>query len=312
MHGPAQGSFTLSLDCEGLWGLADNPEILSKGLINDESLKMAYDYLLAVLGKCSINATACFVSAFAVDRGTLYDQIELVERLGGLNTSWFSSILRALKAGELDGWSGSAFYRSMSAAGIEIGWHGATHLSLSQQTPDQSVALEIELASRLLASLGHWPTTIVFPRNQIGHLSLLRSIAFENYREGLVSDRLSKARNLLAEFNLNAGCETQAFKFQNGWGVCSAGNFLNWPSGVRRLVPVGLTIKRWKSMLRAAAEHGGHVHMWFHPHNFITAPQMKVSFAEIMRFVGELIRSHDLVNLTIGEQAARARNRELQ
>ena len=43
MRGPAQGSFTLSLDCEGLWGMADNREILSRGLINDESLRMAYE-----------------------------------------------------------------------------------------------------------------------------------------------------------------------------------------------------------------------------------------------------------------------------
>jgi hypothetical protein len=53
----ARGSFTLSLDCEGLWRIADNRTIFSKGLINDESLKLAYNYFLFVLGKYSINAT---------------------------------------------------------------------------------------------------------------------------------------------------------------------------------------------------------------------------------------------------------------
>jgi len=307
MRGSAQGSFTLSLDCEGLWGMADNREILSRGLINDESLRMAYDYLLSLLGKYSVNATAAFVSAFAVDYSTLYEHMELIEHLGELNPAWFGSLLSALKRGELNGWSGSAFYRSMSTAGMEMGWHGATHLPLSEQTSEQSATIEIELASRLFASLGHRPRTIVFPRNQIGHLPSLRSIGFENYRDGLANDRLSKARNLAAEFNLNAGCEMQALKIENGWGVCSAGNFLNWPSGVRRLVPVAVTINRWKSMLRAAAEHGGHVHMWFHPHNFIIAPQMKISFEEILRFAGDLIRNNDLINLTIGEHAALAR-----
>jgi hypothetical protein len=312
MSGPRQGSFTLSLDCEGLWGMADNRQILSKGLINDESLRRTYDYLLAVLGKFSINATACFVSAFAVDCSVLYEHSKLIEDLGELNPTWFGSILNALKAGDLNGWSGSPFYRSTSAAGMEIGWHGATHLPLSAQTSEQSATIEIELASRLFDSLGHWPRTIVFPRNQIGHLSLLRSIGFENYRDGLANDGLSKAGKLLAEFNLNAGCERQALKIENGWGVCSAGNFLNWPSGVRSLVPVAITIKRWKTMLRTAAEHGGHVHMWFHPHNLVTAPLMKTSFEEIMRFAGGLVRNNDLVNLTIGEQAARARAGELR
>ena len=121
MRGSAQGSFTLSLDCEGLWGMADNRQILSRGLINDGSLRMAYDYLLSVLGKYSVNATAAFVSAFAVDYSTLYEHMELVEHLGELNPAWFGSILSALKRRELNGWSGSAFYRSMSTAGYGNG-----------------------------------------------------------------------------------------------------------------------------------------------------------------------------------------------
>jgi Polysaccharide deacetylase len=311
MRGSPQGSFTLSLDCEGLWGMADNQQILSRGLINDESLRMAYDYLLSVLGKYSVNATAAFVSAFAVDYSTLYEHLELIENLGELNPAWFGSILSALRRGELNGWSGSAFYRSMSTAGMEMSWHGATHLPLSVQTSEQSAVLEIELASQLFASIGHRPKTIVFPRNQIGHLPLLRSNGFENYRGNLAKDWVSKARNLLAEFNSSAGCEMNAPDLVDGWCVSPAGNFLNWPSGVRALVPVAVTINRWKSMLRAAAERGGHVHMWFHPHNLITAPQMMISFEEIMRFAGTLVKRNDLVNLTIGEQAARVRADEL-
>ena len=98
----ARGSFTLSLDCEGLWGIADNRTIISKGLINDESLKIAYDYLFSVLGKYSINATAAFVSAFAVDSSVLYDHMELIKHLAKLNPTWFSSILATLKAGEFE------------------------------------------------------------------------------------------------------------------------------------------------------------------------------------------------------------------
>ena len=64
-------------------------------------------------------------------------------------------------------------------------------------------------------------------------------------------------------------------------------------------------------MLRAAAERGGHVQMWFHPHNLITAPDMMISFEEIMRFAGTLIRNNELVNLTIGDQAARVRAKKL-
>jgi hypothetical protein len=41
--------------------------------------------------------------------------------------------------------------------------------------------------------------------------------------------------------------------------------------------------------------------MWFHPHNLITAPAMKVAFAEIMREVGRMVRTGDLVNLTMAQ-----------
>ena len=57
-------------------------------------------------------------------------------------------------------------------------------------------------------------------------------------------------------------------------------------------------------MLRDAANHGGIVHMWFHPHNFITAPRMRDLFIEIIRYAGELTRSGGLLNLTISESVA--------
>jgi len=88
---------------------------------------------------------------------------------------------------------------------------------------------------------------------------------------------------------------------RDGWHVSPSGFFLNWPAGVRSLVPVPVTIRRWKSLLREAVDRGGYVHMWFHPHNLITAPLMKVAFDEILREVGELVRSGDLVSLTMAE-----------
>ena len=91
---------------------------------------------------------------------------------------------------------------------------------------------------------------------------------------------------------------------QGGWNVSSSGFFLNWPSGVRSLVPVSVTVSRWKSLLRSAVEQGGYVHMWFHPHNLITAPAMQSTFAQIMNEVGQLVRSGDMVSLTMSEANA--------
>ncbi len=299
-----KGVFTLSLDCEGLWGMADSPQVVAGGVINDDALNMAYDHILSALGKYNLTATAAFVSAFAVDSDILRDNMELLEQLGEFNPTWFASIVPAVRNGSLNGWNGSNLYRSLASAGLEIAWHGATHLPLSQEISEQSVAIEIELASRLFASLGRRPRTVVFPRNQIGHLEQLRRAGFENYRDGLRRDRLAKVTNLLGEFNVMSACDVKPPKLDNGWRVSRPGDFLNWPSGFRATVPISATIRRWKSKLRDAAHRGGSVHMWFHPHNLITAPAMKTSFDEIMRFAGELTRAGNLSNLTMAQSLA--------
>ena len=293
--------FTLSLDCEGLWGMADQDAIVSAGLISDASLKDAYAFLLDTLNKTNLKVTAAFVSCFAAEPDAVRDNMALLEQMAALNPGWFAHVVPALQTGALDGWKGADFYRSMSAAGHEMAWHGTTHLPLSDQTASEAIALELELAVRLFPALGHTPRTIVFPRNQVGHLGLLRRHGFETYRASLPGGFTIRLSGLLNEWNIFDQRVIEKPRVQDGWHVSPAGHFLNWPAGVRALVPVSVTVRRWISLLRSAAEGGGYVHMWFHPHNLITAPAMKASFEEIMRFVGELVKSGDMVNVTMAE-----------
>lgn len=293
--------FTLSLDCEGLWGMADNHAVVSAGLINDESLRSAYAFLLSTLSRTNLKSTAAFVTTFAAELDVVRDNISLLERMATLNPGWFVNVLPALRSGALGGWNGAEFYQSLSAAGHEMAWHGATHLSLSSQTSSEAVELELELASRLFRELGHTPQTIVFPRNQVGHLDRLRSHGFKTYRASPPKGIAARLSGLANEWNVFDRRVMVGPSAQDGWHVSPAGHFLNWPSGVRALVPVSVTVMRWKTLLRSAAKRGGYVHMWFHPHNLITAPAMKVAFAEIMCFAGELVKSGDMVNLTMAE-----------
>jgi len=297
----SRGAFTLSLDCEGLWGMADNDSVVHSGAINDSSLKAAYEFVLRELQEHDLRATAAFVTCFAVDTELLRSQIPLIEQLGAFRPHWFTRILPALRQGKLDGWRGASFYRSMSSAGFEMGWHGATHLPLSEETADSAVALEIELASRMFHELGYTPKTIVFPRNEAGHLRQLRCRGFDSYRDRLPRGKADRLLGLLGEFNIWDNGSAIKPVMREGWHVSPAGHFLNWPSGARAVVPVSTTVRRWKSMLRNAASHGRYVHMWFHPHNLITAPAMKTAFEEIMRFTGELVKCGDLACLTIAE-----------
>ena len=297
----SSAAFTLSLDCEGLWGMADKPAILENSTINKASLGAAYDFILRELLENGLTATAAFVTCFAVDTDTLQDQIFMIEQLATLQPDWFKYIMIALKQGKLDGWRGDRFYQLMSSAGFEMAWHGATHLPLSDETSDRAVALEIELACRMFQALSHTPKTIIFPRNEVGHLRQLRCRGFDSYRSRLPTGKVNRLMGLLSEWNNWDQGSIDKPIMRDGWHVSPAGYFLNWPSGARGLVPISTTVSRWKSILRNAVRHGDYVHMWFHPHNLITAPTMKRAFAEIALFAGELVKSGDLVSLTIAE-----------
>jgi len=293
--------FTLSLDCEGLWGMADQDDVVNAGLINDVSLQSAYAFLLATLSRSNLKATAAFVTSFAAEPDAVCDNMPIFEQMAALNPGWFENVLPALRKGTLDGWRGADFYRAIASAGHEMAWHGTTHLSLSDHTAPEALALELELTSKLLPALGHSPRTIVFPRNQVGHLRQLRSHGFETYRASLSGGFTNRLSGLLNEWNIFDRHVTEIPRFEDSWHVSPAGNFLNWPSGVRSLVPASVTVRRWKSLLRNAAEQGGYVHMWFHPHNLITAPAMKEAFEDIMGLVGKMAKSGDIVNLTMSE-----------
>jgi peptidoglycan/xylan/chitin deacetylase (PgdA/CDA1 family) len=293
--------FTLSLDCEGLWGMADNESVVKSGLINGASLADAYAFILSTLDRSELKATAAFVTCFAADAEAVKANIPLIEQMAALNPQWFAHVLPALKSGATDGWTGADFYKSMFNAGHEIAWHGTTHLPLPEQTSSQAVALELELASRLFRELGSIPQTLVFPRNQIGNLQQLRKYGFDTYRACLPGGIGNRLSGLVNEWNIFDREVAQKPRLQAGWNISPAGNFLNWPAGVRAAVPVSITVRRWKSLLRHAAKRGGYVHMWFHPHNLITAPAMKLAFEEIMCFAGELVKSGDMRNLTMAE-----------
>lgn len=296
-----RAGFTLSLDCEGLWGMADQPDVVNAGVICDASLAQAYGLISRVLDANELKATCAFVSAFAAGPEALRANLDVLHELLSHSPEWFFQAMRAIESSRFDGWFGSIYFEKLRAAGHEMAWHGATHLSLADQTTANAVELELQLANRLFTALGHTPKTIVFPRNQVGHLAYLQRAGFETYRASPSDGFAGKLSSLANEWNVwDSRVQARPWP-QQGWWVSPAGYFLNWPSGARALVPVGVTVSRWQSLLHSAVEMGGYVHMWFHPHNLITAPAMQGAFEQILDEVGERVRAGDLACLTMSE-----------
>ena len=53
-------------------------------------------------------------------------------------------------------------------------------------------------------------------------------------------------------------------------------------------MPRAVTVRRWKTLLDRAADTGGVAHLWFHPHNFITAPSTRRTLDDILAHAARL------------------------
>lgn len=298
--------FVLSLDCEGLWGMADSEKTMSSGIITSAALTDAYRFLDRTLDRAGIRATAAFVSAFASERDAVQAVLPDLKNLAELQPDWFRLLLPRLQAADatsLDGLEGHQFWKMLAAAGHEMGWHGSTHMPLTEKTSGEAVDIELLLARHFGNALGQFPRSVVFPRNRIGHLGRIKAAGFETYRESRADSRglTMKLSSLAREYMVWDKGDDAVPRTSNGWAVSPAGHFLNWPSKIRAMVPIGVTIRRWQSMLRHAAKHGKCVHMWFHPHNLITAPAMRIAFTAIMDEVRTLEAAGDIISLTMAD-----------
>lgn len=296
-----KAAFTLSLDCEGLWGVADQPSVISGHIINQSTLTNAYAFIRETLNACQLKASLAFVTSFAAGKEVLSEELPIIREMASLAPSWFINMLPLFERGEFDGWDGSNFYSQLEADGHEMAWHGTTHLPLIDSTPAIAIDLELKLARRIYHNLGKQPRSIVFPRNRIGHLQRLSDFGFKTYRNSQDKNVVVRAADFLSEWSIFDSRVHAKPSVRNGWCVTPAGFFLNWPSGPRACIPTSVTVARWKSLLRSAVASGGYVHMWFHPHNFITAPSMKAAFSSVMSEVAKLSRSGELAVLTMDE-----------
>lgn len=114
--------FTLSLDCERLWGMGDQDDIVNADIINDVSLQSAYAFLLATLNRSNLKATVAFVTCFASESNGVRGNMPLFEQIAVDIPGWFSKVLPALRFGALNEWKGHEFYRSISAVASGLLW----------------------------------------------------------------------------------------------------------------------------------------------------------------------------------------------
>ena len=300
-----RGTFILSLDCEGKWGMADTIDP-SYDFINQQSLVRVYADLLELLKSHDMLATFAFVGAFTLteqERSAFADAFEDVQYRGA---NWLRKFREAQASGHLDGWFCPEAHDMAKAAGHEIGSHGFLHLPFDDAaTPDARLFADVGAAVKAARHKGVKLETFVFPRNLVGRVSALTEHGFTGFRGTL---RQSRLVSLAKELAVSAAAQPQGV-VENGLTVIPPGHFFNWRVGLRKRVPKAATAQRWRSMLQSASRSGGVVHLWLHPHNIISGPETMDVLRDVLASAARMRDAGEIEIVTQAQYARRALKR---
>jgi len=306
----SKGTFIFSLDCEGYWGMAD---MLANGATpgwRSALLAQTYARLLDLFERFEVPATWAFVAAFVHTPEEMQSCTYLTkERITYRGQDWAAAFKTSWAAGDTDGWLCPEALELVRRSGAhEIAAHGFSHLPLDEtDTTAASAGRELDLLAAFWEAHGLGPDTFVFPRNQPGHLEQLgeRYAAYRPpHRLEVRRDAGARLLRLLDEVNPFVNPVGHSSPTRRPAALPSA-MLLNHRAGGRRLVPPAITLMRARRLLQRAIETGSVVHLYSHPHNFLTGHRQLELLAEVLKMVQARVRSEELEVMTQSDYAAR-------
>ena len=294
--------FILSFDCEGKWGMADDPAMASNNPINGDSLTKAYTQIFEILERHKIAATFALVGLFAggyeqyVDsRGELLDSEP--------HRDWLKVPERSFAAGFQDGWFYPELVNQIKARGNhEIASHSFTHLPLHNGgLAEKSFLTELKFVNQWKAQNSVELSTFIYPRNQIKFEEQLSNFDFLGYRQCDIQNSAYANRFQILQDECNIGRKSDKHSVSTRPIAIPPGTFLNWRHGPRRIIPKWVTQKRWSNVLDHAVVFGGVAHLWLHPHNLITARGQVELFEGAISRVAKAQNSGQIKSVTQAE-----------
>lgn len=302
-------TFIFSLDCEGYWGMADTVGSPPREGWTSDRLAAVYARLVQLFDRYQIPATWAFVAAFVHTPEEARDCSYLVDEVIPFSgADWAASFKRCLRMGLTDGWLCPQALDTVRASGAhEIAAHGFSHLPLDEaQTSESTADRELDLLADFWKRRGVHPLTFVFPRNQPGHLAHLAG-RFAAYRPPhpleVRRDPVARLKRMAAEVDLTV--QPVEHGRAGSPAVLPPAILLNHRAGGRRLVPAVVTLARLKRMLRRAIETGKVVHLYTHPHNFLTGDGQFDLLARVLSHVDQHVGRGELQVMTQADYSRR-------
>ena len=294
--------FILSFDCEGKWGMADDPAMASNNPISGDSLTKAYTQIFEILERHKIPATFALVGLFAGGYEQYVDSRgELLESEPHRN--WLQVPERSFAAGHHGGWFYPELVNQIKAIGNhEIASHSFTHLPLHNVgVMEESFLTEMKFVNQWKEKNSIELSTFIFPRNQIKFEDRLSDFEYVGYRQCDIQNSAYANRFRILQDECNIGRKSDEHSMSAKPVAIPPGTFLNWRHGPRRVIPKWVTLNRWSNVLDHAVASGGVAHLWLHPHNLITARGQVELFEDAILRVAKAQKSGLIESVTQAE-----------
>jgi hypothetical protein len=297
------GSFLISFDCEGNWGITDRQDRIESRFITRKGLLQAYLELLKLLDIYDMAATFAFVMAFVLRDNERADWRPLLADVSCNGRNWMKNFRRAEALGDMDGWFCPEALDMVLAAGRhEVGCHGFRHVPFTGSgVTEEVLRTELSCAREAASARGINLQTFVFPRNEVAQPALLAEYGYRGFRNAHPRlSRFGRIGNLLRECDVRERAQEEEAGV-SGLISIPGGCFINWQKGARRLVPRSVSRARWRSIIADAAQSDRVAAAFLHPHNLIDGPNTLLLFEDILRLAAEYRDRKGLSVLTLAQ-----------
>jgi peptidoglycan/xylan/chitin deacetylase (PgdA/CDA1 family) len=248
----AKGQLTISIDLELAWGVWDTitPELLRMAEDAERPIAAA---LIELFDRHAIPATWAMVAALLDERSA--------SGRPGPKSCWFApDVVERLVAAKTS---------------HEIGTHSGRHVYFDRIGASEAED-DLGFAQTIHRENGLSFTSMVFPRNEVGHLRQLAGTGLRTFR-GPDAGPATAMRRVSAPLGQAANLAGKALPLpppvvaatRSGGMIDVPGSMLLMArNGVRRFVLPSVTRAKLKSGLARARATGRIFHLWFHPSNF--------------------------------------------
>jgi peptidoglycan/xylan/chitin deacetylase (PgdA/CDA1 family) len=310
------GAFTVSIDFELIWGTLDlfGPKRFSEACRIEREVVVTR--LLDLFVEYDVSATWCvlghlFLDGCRIQGGTKHPEI-VPPRHAWVRQDWFADdpCTDEARSPEFYGRTLVDKIRSCAVA-QEIACHSFSHVIFGDPGCSEATAeTEVATCVRLASEMGLELKSFAFPRNRVGHLSVLARHGFRSYRgpgpRWYESEEATGAGSRLAHLwdVVWAAAPPTVLPQRDPSGLWNIpGSMIYFPMhGVRRFVPVSRRVKRAIKGLDEASRTGRVFHLWFHPTNL--SYQTEPMFAGLRAILQHAARLRREGRLTIANMNA--------